>query len=174
MRNVPPLIDLVLTSTTQESVIFALLKHSNGCEVITKSRRLDSIIIVLRRGYSLEARRIAAVLVALAENMDGSRAVLEASSLSSVVEILQSATSCVEKEYYVSVLFSQCANIDGEIVSILVKVGYVIMPFLYAILMDGVPPAEKRKQENLLMCYKNLTRINLWALILHQRLLKSN
>ncbi|KAL5076099.1 hypothetical protein RYX36_015083 [Vicia faba] len=203
MGTVPPLIDLVLASATQENAIFALLKlskHSNGREVIMESRGLDSIVTVVRQGYSLEARKIAAgivfyltsvkeyrkligenskvvsglvelikkgtirgkktavdaifgllllpknhtkvlasgvvpaivsvlcsweksyvvndclaVLVALAENVDGSRAVLEASGLSLVVGILQSATSRAEKEYCVSILVSLCANIGDEI-----------------------------------------------------------
>ncbi|MCI14402.1 U-box domain-containing protein 19-like, partial [Trifolium medium] len=61
--TVPPLLDLVLTSTMQENAISALLKlskHSNGREVIMESRGLKTIVNVLNRGYSLEARRVAA------------------------------------------------------------------------------------------------------------------
>lgn len=262
MGTVPPLIDLVLASATQENAIFALLKlskHSNGREVIMESRGLDSIVTVLRRGYSLEARRIAAgvifyltsvkeyrkligenskvvsglielikkgtirgkktavdaifgllllpknhhkvlasgavpaivsvlcsweksyvvsdclaVLVALAENVDGSRAVVEASGLSMVVGILQSATSRAEKEYCVSILVSLCANIGDEIVSVLVKDGSVIMPLLYAILTDGTPLAEKKARKLINVLQEFDEKKTLGTSVLHQRLLQLN
>ncbi|KAI5407041.1 hypothetical protein KIW84_053340 [Lathyrus oleraceus] len=262
MGTVPPLIDLVLTSTTQENAIFALLKlskHGNGREFIMESRGLDSIVTVLIKGYSLEARRFAAdiifyltsvkeyrkligenskvvsglvelikkgtirvkksavdaifgllllprnhpkvlasgavpaivnvlcsweksyvvndclaVLVALAENVDGSRAVLDASGLSLVVGILQSATSRAEKEYCVSILVSLCANIGDEIVSVLVKDGSVIMPLLYAILTNGTPLAEKKARKLINVLQEFDEKKTLGTSVLHQRLLQLN
>ncbi|CAK8566790.1 unnamed protein product [Lathyrus sativus] len=262
MGTVPPLIDHILTSATQENAIFALLKlskHSNGREVIMESRGLNSIVTVLIRGYSLEARRFAAgiifyltsvkeyrkiigesskavsglvelikkgtirgkkcavdaifgllllpknhskvlasgavpaivsvldsweksyvvsdclaVLVALAENVDGSRAVLEASGLSLVVGILQSPTSRAEKEYCISILVSLCTNIGDDIVSVLVKDGSVIMPLLYAILTDGTPLAEKKARKLINVLQEFDEKKTLGTSVLHQRLLQLN
>lgn len=65
-------------------------------------------------------------LADLAENVDGSRAVLKAYGLSLEFEILQSATSYAEKKYQysVSILVSMCANIGDDIVSVPVKDGF--------------------------------------------------
>jgi len=263
--TVPPLIDLVLTSTTQENAIAALLKlskHTNGREVIMESRGLKPIVTVLRRGFSLEARRVAAgiifyltsvkeyrkligenseavsglvelikkgsirgkknavlaifgllllhknhskvlnsgavpaivkvlrssdkgyvvndclaVLVALAENVEGARAVLECSGLSLVIEILQSANSRAEKEYCVSILVSLCVNVGGEVVSVLAKDASVIMPSLYAILTDGTPQAEKkaRKLINVLQEFDEKRTLGLvGSSVMQQRLLQLN
>lgn len=263
--TVPPLIDLVLTSTTQENAIAALLKlskHTNGREVIMESRGLKPIVTVLRKGFSLEARRVAAgiifyltsvkeyrkligenseavsglvklikegtirgkknavlaifgllllhknhskvlnsgavpaivkvlrssdrgfvvndclaVLVALAENVEGARAVLECSGLSLVIGILQSANSPAEKEYCVSILVSLCVNVGGEVVSVLAKDASVIMPSLYAILTDGTPQAEKkaRKLINVLQEFDEKRTLGMvGSSVMQQRLLQLN
>lgn len=263
--TVPPLIDLVLTSTTQENAIAALLKlskHTNGREVIMESRGLKPIVTVLRKGFSLEARRVAAgiifyltsvkeyrkligenseavsglvelikkgtirgkknavlaifgllllhknhskvlnsgvvpaivkvlgssdkgyvvndclaVLVALAENVDGARAVLECSGLSLVIGILQSANSRAEKEYCVSILVSLCVNVGGEVVSVLAKHASGIMPLLYANLTDGTPQAEKkaRKLINVLQEFDEKRTLGMvGSSVMQQRLLQLN
>lgn len=63
--TVPPLLNLLDTNdkSTQENAISAVLKlakHSNGQEMIMESGGLTPILMVLKRGLSLEARQIAA------------------------------------------------------------------------------------------------------------------
>ncbi|KAL5076368.1 hypothetical protein RYX36_015352 [Vicia faba] len=97
MGTVPPLIDLVLASATQENAIFALLKlskHSNGREVIMESRGLDSIVTVVRQGYSLEARRIAAGIVFYLTSVKEYRKLIGENSkvVSGLVELIKKGT----------------------------------------------------------------------------------
>jgi hypothetical protein len=262
--TVPPLLDLVLTSTMQENAISALLKlskHSNGREVIMESRGLKPIVKVLNRGYSLEARRVAAgiifyltsvkeyrkligenseavsglvklikegtirgkksavdaifgllllaknhskvlasgvvpgivsvlasdkryvvndclaVLVALAESVEGSRAVLECSGLCLVIRIWQSATSRAEKEYCVSILSSLCVNIGVEVIDVLAKNASVVMPLLYALLTDGTPQAEKKARSliNVLQEFDEKRTLGIvGSSVMQQRLLQLN
>ncbi|PNX72704.1 U-box domain-containing protein 19-like [Trifolium pratense] len=263
--TVPPLLDLVLTSTMQENAISALLKlskHSNGREVIMESRGLKTIVKVLNRGYSLEARRVAggiifyltsvkeyrkligenseavsglvklikegtirgkksavdaifgllllaknhskvlasgvvpviisvlassdkryvvndclAVLVALAESVEGSRAVLECSGFGLVVRIWQSATLRAEKEYCVSILSSLCVNIGVEVVDVLAKNASVVMPLLYSLLTDGTPQAEKKARRliNVLQEFDEKRTLGMvGSSVMQQRLLQLN
>ncbi|KAJ1418229.1 Zinc finger, RING/FYVE/PHD-type [Sesbania bispinosa] len=84
-----------------------------------------------------------AVLVALAESVEGARAILQASALNLVIGVLQSGTSRSGKEYCVSILLSLCDKIGAEVISVLVK-DPLLMPLLYSLVTDGTPLAAKK------------------------------
>ncbi|GMH01294.1 hypothetical protein Nepgr_003133 [Nepenthes gracilis] len=85
-----------------------------------------------------------AVLAALAENIEGSVAILQTSALPLVMGLLQSSSiSRAGKEPCVSILLSSCINGGTAVVSVVAKEASV-MPPLYALLTAGTSNASKK------------------------------
>lgn len=83
------------------------------------------------------------VLATLAENPEGTHAIVRASAIPVVVETLHSSASRVGKEYCVSVLLSLCINGGVEAVPILQKLPS-LMGSLYLVLTEGTTRASKK------------------------------
>lgn len=108
MGTVPPLLDLIQTTTTQENAIAALLKlskHIIGREAIMESRGLESLVTVLKRGYSLEARRDAAGIIFYLTSVKEYRKLIGENSeaVHGLVEIIKEGTICGKKNAIVAI-----------------------------------------------------------------------
>ncbi|XP_030531125.1 U-box domain-containing protein 18-like [Rhodamnia argentea] len=161
---IPALVDLIRNGKPcgkQNAVvaIFGLLLYpGNQCRVIAagtipllvnvlaSSERDDLIVDSL------------AVLASLAENADGTVAILRTPVLPLIIGFLQSAASKPGKEYSVSILLALCSNGGSDTIEVLAR-DSSLTASLYSLLTDGTSHASK-KARSLLKILLNFNERN--------------
>ncbi|KAL3636341.1 hypothetical protein CASFOL_020888 [Castilleja foliolosa] len=83
-----------------------------------------------------------AVLVTLAEKLDGAMAIVSSGALPVIVKIMRSYSVRGAKEYCVSLLLALCINDGADVVPVLVK-DTSVMSDLYSVLADGSSRSSK-------------------------------
>lgn len=108
--TIPPLLHLLRSPdrSTQENAIAALLKlakHAIGKKIIIETDGLLSVIAVLRRGLSLEARQIAAATIFYLSSVKGYRRLIGEipEAIPALVELIQNGTTCGKKNGVVAI-----------------------------------------------------------------------
>ncbi|KAG5032052.1 hypothetical protein AAZX31_06G175500 [Glycine max] len=146
---IPALVEMVKEETTfgkNNSVvaIFGLLLRRKNHAIVLSAGAVPVLVNTLASsGNANLVTDSLAVLVALAESVEGAYALLRAEALPLVAKILQSATSRSGKEYCASILLALCVNVGAEVTGVLAKEASV-MPSLYSLLTDGTPHAAKK------------------------------
>lgn len=150
-ETIPSLLELIKEGTAcgkknAVAAIFALLFHHRN-----RQRAIESGAVPVLLGL-LEASdtRVElmtdglAVLSALADNVDGSVEILEASSgLSLILRLLHCVETRVGREYCVSILHSMCLNCGADVVARLAKEA-ALMSELYSLLTEGTSHAGRK------------------------------
>ncbi|XP_027330923.1 U-box domain-containing protein 18-like [Abrus precatorius] len=146
---IPALVELVKEGTTcgKKNAVVAicgLLLLPKNHQRALEAGAVPALVGVLGSSNKDElVTEALAVLAALAENVDGARAILQASALRLITGMLRSATSRAGKEHSASILLSLCVNVGGEVVGVLAK-DPSLMPLLYSLLTDGTSHAAKK------------------------------
>ncbi|KAG8378949.1 hypothetical protein BUALT_Bualt07G0037700 [Buddleja alternifolia] len=86
-----------------------------------------------------------AVLSTLADSVDGSTEILQASGLPLVLRLLKCIETRAGKEYCVSILHSLCLNRGPDVVSVLAK-DVSLMSVLYSLLTEGTSHAGRKSR----------------------------
>ncbi|KAK6261162.1 hypothetical protein QUC31_006978 [Theobroma cacao] len=107
--TIPPLLNLLysFSKSIQENAIAALLKlskHPSGKQVIVESGGLRSILSVLKRGTSLEARQIAAATIFYLSSVKGYRKLIGETpeAIAALVDLIKEGTACGKKNALVA------------------------------------------------------------------------
>lgn len=108
--TIPPLLNL-LSSTdkpTQENAIAAILKlskHSTGKILVVESGGLDPILSVLKSGFCLEARQLAAATLFYLSSVKEYRKLIgeNTESITGLVELIKEGTICGKKNAVVAI-----------------------------------------------------------------------
>ncbi|XVF12112.1 hypothetical protein REPUB_Repub08aG0086100 [Reevesia pubescens] len=107
--TIPALLNLLYTfnKSIQENAIAALLKlskHASGKKVIVESGGLRSILAVLKRGISLEARQIAAATIFYLSSVKGYRKLIGEmpEAIPALVDLIKEGTACGKKNAVVA------------------------------------------------------------------------
>ncbi|XWS48152.1 hypothetical protein CRYUN_Cryun13aG0048400 [Craigia yunnanensis] len=107
--TIPPLLNLLYSfnKSIQENAIAALLKLSkqaSGKKVIVESGGLRSILAVLKRGISLEARQIAAATIFYLSSVKGYRKLIGEmpEAIPGLVDLIKEGTACGKKNAIVA------------------------------------------------------------------------
>lgn len=108
--TVPPLLDLLETDdiSMQENAISALLKlskHAKGPENIMQSGGLKPILMVLKKGVTLEVRQIAAAIIFYLSSVKEYRKILgeKEEVIPGLVELVKEGTTCGKKNAVVAI-----------------------------------------------------------------------
>ncbi|KAF6169368.1 hypothetical protein GIB67_016538 [Kingdonia uniflora] len=124
--------------------IFSLLLYPGNHERVLVAGTVPLLVDVLRAPERADlVTDSLAVLATLAENIEGTIAILCASALPQIVGILQTSSSRTAKEYCVSILLSLSTNGGDEVVTIFQKTPS-LMASLYSLLTDGTSRASKK------------------------------
>lgn len=161
---IPALVDLLRNGKPcgkQNAVvtIFGLLLHpGNQCRVIAAGTiPLLANILASPEKDELIVDSLA-VLASLAENADGTAAILGTPVLPLIIRFLRSSASKTGKEYSVSILLSICSNGGRDLIEVLARDSSVTAS-LYSLLTDGTSHASK-KARSLLKILLNSTEGN--------------
>ncbi|GMI99474.1 plant U-box 19 [Hibiscus trionum] len=107
--TIPPLLNLLYSfnKSMQENAIGALLKlskHASGKKVMVESGGLRSIVAVLKRGMSLEARQIAAATIFYLSSVKGYRKLIGEmdEAIPALVDLIKEGTPCGRKNAVVA------------------------------------------------------------------------
>ncbi|XVE57114.1 hypothetical protein DITRI_Ditri04bG0065600 [Diplodiscus trichospermus] len=107
--TIPPLLNLLYSfnKSIQENAIAALLKlskHGSGKKAIVESGGLRSILAVLKRGTSLEARQIAAATIFYLSSVKGYRKLIGEmpEAIPGLVDLIKEGTACGKKNAVVA------------------------------------------------------------------------
>ncbi|KAL4385227.1 hypothetical protein GQ457_15G000790 [Hibiscus cannabinus] len=107
--TIPPLLNLLYSfnKSIQENAIAALLKlskHASGKKVMIESGGLRSILAVLKRGMSLEARQIAAATIFYLSSVKGYRKLIGETdeAITALVDLIKEGTLCGRKNAVVA------------------------------------------------------------------------
>lgn len=146
---IPALVDLIRNGKPcgkQNAVvaIFGLLLYpGNQCRVIAAG----TIPLLVNILASSEKDDLIvdslAVLASLAENADGTAAILRTPVLPLIIGFLQSSASKPGKEYSVSILLSLCSNGGRDAIEVLAR-DSSLTASLYSLLTDGTSHASKK------------------------------
>ncbi|XVF09260.1 hypothetical protein REPUB_Repub07fG0077300 [Reevesia pubescens] len=133
--TIPPLLNLLYSfnKSIQENAIAALLKLSkdaSGKKVIVESGGLRSILAVLKRGISLEARQIAAATIFYLSSVKGYRKLIGElpEAIPALLDLIKEGTACGRKNAVVALfgLLLYHGNrqrvLDAETVPLLVDI----------------------------------------------------
>ncbi|XP_061354100.1 U-box domain-containing protein 19-like isoform X2 [Gastrolobium bilobum] len=108
--TVPPLLGLLTTNdkSTQENAISSLLKlskHASGSQSIMDSGGLEPILLVLKKGLSLEARQIAAATIFYLSSVKEYRKLIGENpvAIPGLVELVKEGTTCGKKNAVVAI-----------------------------------------------------------------------
>ncbi|CAJ1943889.1 unnamed protein product [Sphenostylis stenocarpa] len=139
---IPALVKLVKEGTTcgrKNAVValFGLLLLPKNHQRVVAAGAVPALLDILASSDKEElVTESLAVLAALAENVDGARAILKGSALVLITGTLRSATSRAGKEHSASILLSLCVNVGAEVVAVLAK-DPSVMPALYSLVTGG-------------------------------------
>ncbi|KAE8662231.1 hypothetical protein F3Y22_tig00113716pilonHSYRG00041 [Hibiscus syriacus] len=107
--NDPPLLNLLYSfnKSIQENAVAALLKlskHASGKKVMVESGGLRSILAVLKRGMSLEARQIAAATIFYLSSVKGYKKLIGETdeAIPALVDLIKEGTPCGRKNAVVA------------------------------------------------------------------------
>lgn len=160
---IPSLVELIKDGTTcgkKNAVvaIFGLLLYRKNHQKVLASGTgtVPALINLLASSEKADLSADAlAVLATLAENIDGSFAILHSSSaLTLILNLLQNASSSrAAKEYCVSILLSLSINGGEEVVAVLAK-DSALMPALYSLLTEGTSHATKKARSLMKILHK--------------------
>ncbi|MBA0863588.1 hypothetical protein Goshw_023323 [Gossypium schwendimanii] len=102
--TIPPLLNLLYSfnKSTQENAIAALLKlskHANGKKIVVENGGLRSIVAVLKRGISLEAKQTAAATIFYLSSVKGYRRLIGEidETIPALVDLIKEGTPCGKK-----------------------------------------------------------------------------
>ncbi|RWR83318.1 U-box domain-containing protein 19-like protein [Cinnamomum micranthum f. kanehirae] len=156
---IPALVELVRNGATRGKknavvALFGLMLFAGNHQIALVAGIVPSLVDLLTSERGDLVDDSLGVLAALAENPEGTHAVVMASAIPLIVRILHSSTSRVGKEYCVSVLLSLCINGGTEVVSVLQKLPS-LMGSLYLVLTEG-PSRAHKKANSLLHILHNL------------------
>ncbi|KAK7389048.1 hypothetical protein VNO78_23880 [Psophocarpus tetragonolobus] len=147
---IPALVELVKEGRTcgrKNAVvaIFGLLSLPRNHQRVLAADAVPALLDILSSSSDKEQliAEALAVLAALAENVEGARAILQGSALPLTVGMLRSATSRAAKEHSASILLSLCVNGGPEVVAVLAK-DPSLMPLLYSLLAEAYSHAAKK------------------------------
>ncbi|KAI4343765.1 hypothetical protein L6164_011074 [Bauhinia variegata] len=148
-KAIPALVELLKEGTTlgkKNAVValFGLLLLPKNHQRVLAAGIVPALLDILATSEKADlVTDSLAVLAALAENVEGAYAILQASPLPLIVGILQTLTSRAGKEHCVSILHSLCVNVGAEVVGVLAK-DPSLMPSLYSLVTDGTSHATKK------------------------------
>ncbi|MBA0690087.1 hypothetical protein Goari_007783 [Gossypium aridum] len=102
--TIPPLLNLLYSfnKSIQENAIAALLKlskHANGKKIVVENGGLRSIVAVLKRGISLEAKQTAAATIFYLSSVKGYRRLIGEidETIPALVDLIKEGTPCGKK-----------------------------------------------------------------------------
>lgn len=149
-ETIPSLLDIIKEGTTcgkKNAVvaIFGLLLDQKNRQSVLEAGTVPLLVeLLVSSSDKVELKTdTLAVLATLADSIDGSIAIMQASGLPSIMKLLQSITSPAGKEYCVSILHSLCINCGVDVASVLAK-DESLMSALYALLTEGTSHASKK------------------------------
>lgn len=149
-ETIPSLLDIIKEGTTcgkKNAVvaIFGLLLDQKNRQSVLEAGTVPLLVeLLVSSSDKVELKTdTLAVLATLADGIDGSIAIMQASGLPSIMKLLQSITSPAGKEYCVSILHSLCINCGVDVASVLAK-DESLMSALYALLTEGTSHASKK------------------------------
>ncbi|KAL2492732.1 U-box domain-containing protein 18 [Abeliophyllum distichum] len=149
-ETIPSLLEIIKEGTTcgkKNAVvaIFGLLLYKKNHQRVLEAGTVPLLLelLVSSSDRSQLKTDTLAVLATLAESINGSIAIMQASGLTLIVKFLQSITSKAGKEYCVSILHSLCINCGVDVVSVLAK-DEPLMSALYALLTEGTSHASRK------------------------------
>lgn len=157
-ETIPALVDLIEEGTPcgKKNGVVALfglaLYHGNRQRVIDAG----TIPLLLHIASSNKDELIVdslALLATLAECLDGTLAILQASSFPLITRILQSTSFQAGKEHCVSIFLSCCTNGGDEAVAVLAK-DTSVMSSLYSVTTDGTAQASKKARSLIKILHK--------------------
>ncbi|GAV63018.1 U-box domain-containing protein [Cephalotus follicularis] len=145
----PALVDLIKDGTTCGKknaivTIFGLaLYHGNHQRVLSAGTVPLLLDIIASSDKADVVADSLAVLSTLAESIDGTFAILQASALPVILRMLQSSASRAANEYCASILLSLCINVGDEVIPVLAK-DPSLMRSLYSVISDGTSNGSKK------------------------------
>ncbi|KAB2001452.1 hypothetical protein ES319_D12G302900v1 [Gossypium barbadense] len=158
-ETIPALVDLIKEGTPcgKKNGVVALfglaLYHGNRQRVIDAGTIPLLLHIIASSNKDELIVDSLALLATLAECLDGTLAILQASSFPLITRILQSTTSQAGKEHCVSIFLSCCTNGGDEAVAVLAK-DTSVMSSLYSVTTDGTAQASKKARSLIKMLHK--------------------
>ncbi|KAG8476159.1 hypothetical protein CXB51_033168 [Gossypium anomalum] len=158
-ETIPALVDLIKEGTPcgKKNGVVALfglaLDHGNRQRVIDAGTIPLLLHIIASSNKDELIVDSLALLATLAECLDGTLAILQASSFPLITRILQSTTSQAGKEHCVSIFLSCCTNGGDEAVAVLAK-DTSVMSSLYSVTTDGTALASKKARSLVKMLHK--------------------
>lgn len=156
---IPALVELIIDGTNCGKknalvTIFGLLLHPGNRRRVFEAGIVPLLLNLLASSDRADlVTDSLAVLAALAESVEATFAILQASALPLIVRILNSSTSKDGKEYCVSILLSSCINGGTEVIGDLVK-EHSLPPSLYSLLTDGTSHSGKKARLLLRILHK--------------------
>ncbi|KAI3454520.1 hypothetical protein Pfo_011183 [Paulownia fortunei] len=148
-ETIPSLLELIKEGTScgkKNSVvaIFALLFHHRNRQRALTAGAVPILLGLLESSEKVELKTdTLAVLSTLADSIDGSMEIVQASAVPLILRLLHSIEMCAGKEYCVSILHSLCLNCGAEVVTVLAK-DASLMSALYSLLTEGTSHAGKK------------------------------
>ncbi|KAK4437189.1 U-box domain-containing protein 19 [Sesamum alatum] len=148
-KTIPALLELIKEGTPcgkKNSVValFALLFYHRNRQRAIAAGAVPALLGLLESSDRVELKTDAlAVLSTLADSVDGSMDILQASALPLILRLLQSIDSRAGKEHCVSILHSLCLNCGADVVSILAA-DASLMSTLYSLLTEGTSHAGRK------------------------------
>ncbi|XP_028790890.1 U-box domain-containing protein 19-like [Neltuma alba] len=166
---IPALVELIKEETTALGkknatvAIFGLLLLPQNHQKVLEANAVPALVNILSSSEKSDLTTdCLAVLAALAENVEGAKAVSKACALPLIVGMLQKITWRTGKEHCVAILMSLCVHVGEEVVSILAK-DPSLMPWLYSLLTDGTSHAAKKARSLIKLLHEyNDTRTSQW------------
>ncbi|TYJ07326.1 hypothetical protein E1A91_A12G297700v1 [Gossypium mustelinum] len=158
-ETIPALVDLIKEGTPcgKKNGVVALfglaLYHGNRQRVIDAGTIPLLLHIIASSNKDELIVDSLALLATLVECLDGTLAILQASSFPLITRILQSTTSQAGKEHCVSIFLSCCNNGGDEAVAVLAK-DTSVMSSLYSVTTDGTALASKKARSLVKMLHK--------------------
>lgn len=124
--------------------IFALLFYHRNRQRALAAGAVPILLGLLESSDRVELKPdTLAVLSTLADSVDGSMEILQASALPLILRLLHSIETRAGKEYCVSILHSLCLNCGADAVAVLAK-DASLMSTLYSLLTEGTSHAGRK------------------------------
>ncbi|KAK9278017.1 hypothetical protein L1049_027574 [Liquidambar formosana] len=157
---IPALVELIKDGTTNGkknalAAIFGLLVYHENHQRVLAAGTVPLLVDLLTSSYKADLITDSlAILSTLAENIEGTVAILHASALPLIIGILNSPTSRAGKEYYcVSILLSSCNNGGVEVIAYLAKEPS-LPSSLYSLVTEGTSHASMKARSLLKILHK--------------------
>ncbi|KAK2970895.1 hypothetical protein RJ640_005252 [Escallonia rubra] len=159
-KAIPALVELLKDGTSYGKknalvAIFALLLYPRNHQIVHAAGIVPILVDLLASSYETDLITDAlAVLATLADRVDESTSLQNASFLALVIRILQSSSmSRGGKEHCVSILLSLCNNCGEDVIAFLAK-DSSFMASLYSMVTDGTAHASKKARSLIRIIHK--------------------